>query len=373
MLMRALCQLLLEQQQVLLASSNTDLLRRIHLPLQQWYMLQPAADGSSLLLRWVAAREQLLPPRRWEGDPLTSGSSSSSAGGAAATGTGCMQEEPEEVVLLDAEQLEAVRASLASLKGPGSCAGSNGSNGCLQPPGDADVSLVVADTAVGDCDADAASAAPSCDQFHKLQPAQPLLLSCGLDAWVSAVFEASTATYTPPTAAPLITTAAAAAAAGAVGIAMGHLAHSALAGGQAPMTVHALQHQQALPPPMQHGLAVPPHQQQGLGHVGPSAVGQAHIGHFAGQHTLQTGAAAVHVAGTMQPAGAAAAAAGDHAGQHQQQQQQGLTEGASGVVDATTGATGGRGGAGGRGGRGRRNSSTGAGAGTGRKLRLSKV
>jgi hypothetical protein len=368
MLMRALCQLLLEQQQVLLACSNTDLLRRIHLPLQQWFMLQPAADGSSLLLRWVAAREQLLPPRRREGDTL---SSSSSAGGAAAAGGGCMQQE-EEVVLLDAEQLEAVRASLASLKGPGGCARSNGSNGCSQPPGDADGSLVLTDTAGGSSGGVAAPATSSCDQAHQ-QPAQPLLLSCGLDAWVSAVFEASTATYTPPTVAPVITTAAAAAAGGP---AMDQLPHSALAGGHA--TTQALPHPHALPHSMQHG-SMPQNQQQGLGFVGGrSAAAQAHTGRYAGQHTMQPGGAPV--AGTMQPVGApaaggSAAAGGVAAGagsmlpaadttyDHAQQQQRLAEEG----PDT---AAAGRGGGGGRGGRGRRSST---GAGTGRKLRLSKV
>lgn len=67
MLMRVVCQLLLEQQQVLLAASSHDIHRRCQTPLQHWYMLQPAADGCSLLLRCMATREQLLPPKGYMG------------------------------------------------------------------------------------------------------------------------------------------------------------------------------------------------------------------------------------------------------------------------------------------------------------------
>lgn len=46
-----------------MASSHHDLIRRCYQPLQQWYILQPVADGCSLLLRYMASGEQLLPPR----------------------------------------------------------------------------------------------------------------------------------------------------------------------------------------------------------------------------------------------------------------------------------------------------------------------
>jgi hypothetical protein len=140
MLMRALCQLLLEQQQVLVACARHDLLRRWPVPLLQWYMLQPAGDGSCLLARQMASREQLLPAR-------PAAASSGGAGGAArADGA---------VVLLDAETLEAARVSLQGLGG-------------WDPTGQL----------------------------------QPLLVSCGLDAWMASVMEGSTATYTPPPAPP---------------------------------------------------------------------------------------------------------------------------------------------------------------------------
>jgi hypothetical protein len=153
MLMPTLCQVLLEQQQVLVASSHHELLRRVQLPLLQWYMLQPAGDGSCLLLRQLACREQLLPPRSFL---------------AAATAS-------EDVVLLDAEQLEAVRASLQGLQGLQPGGGSDGRDG-----------NEAGDDEGGDGSGQAAEAA------------EPLLLSCGLDAWMASVMAASAGTYAPP-------------------------------------------------------------------------------------------------------------------------------------------------------------------------------
>lgn len=192
MLMRALCQLLLEEQQVLLAVSSHDLLRRIQTPLQQWYMLQPSADGSSLLLRWVASREQLLPPKQRDG---SSGGLCSTVGASAAAAAECVE---EQVVLLDAEQLDAVRASLAGLKGLRGTAAGGCCAGTQQGPAPAVSSQFNA--AVGaECGGAApADAAGTLGSDQQVVDHEPLLLSCGLDAWVTQVLEASAATYTPP-------------------------------------------------------------------------------------------------------------------------------------------------------------------------------
>jgi hypothetical protein len=56
MLMKALCHVLLETEQLLLLSSHHDVVRRCQQPLKQWYVVQPAGDGASLLLRYLACR-----------------------------------------------------------------------------------------------------------------------------------------------------------------------------------------------------------------------------------------------------------------------------------------------------------------------------
>lgn len=61
-MLRLLCQVLVQQQQVLIASSHHDIQARMHLPLQQYYCMQPATDGSSLLIWRLACKEQMLPP-----------------------------------------------------------------------------------------------------------------------------------------------------------------------------------------------------------------------------------------------------------------------------------------------------------------------
>lgn len=330
MLMRALCQLLLEQQQVLLASSRHDLLRRIQLPLVQWYMLQPAADGSGLLLRWLASREQLLPPKSRDSNAL-----GSSVGGAADSLAG-------EVVLLDAEQLESVRTSLAGLKGcvgSSSRGGCSGSYVCLGPPASA---AAAGDSSAGGQPADAQGTedlqvlAAGGEDHHQQQQ---LLLSCGLDDWVSAVLEASSATYTPPVcAAALGPPSGAGEVQAAVHPAPGLLAATHCEPGTAPPGLlqqrGSVQHQQ--------------HQQ----HQAPSNTGQ----HSAGQaqHVMAAG-------GGVQapPAAAGDVGAAPQLNHHNQAQQ-------AGAVQA-----GGGGGAGRGGGRaGRRTSTSSANA---RKLRLSKV
>lgn len=317
--MRALCQLLLEQQQVLLASSRHDLLRRIQLPLVQWYMLQPAADGSGLLLRWLASREQLLPPKSRDSNAL-----GSSVGGAADSLAG-------EVVLLDAEQLESVRTSLAGLKGRGgsSSGGCSGSYVFLGPP---DPAAAAGDSSAGGQPEDAQGtgdlqvlAAGGEDQQ---QQQQQLLLSCGLDDWVSAVLEASSATYTPP------------ACAAALGPPSG--------AGEVQGAVH--------PAP---GLLAPTHSEPGAAPPGllQQCGSMQHQQHQAGQHAA--GQHSVAAGGGVQepPAAAGDVGAAPELNNHNQAQQ----AGAAGVG----------GGAGRGGGRaGRRTSTSTANA---RKLRLSKV
>lgn len=343
--MRALCQLLLEQQQVLLASSHHDLLRRIRLPLQQWYMLQPAADGSGLLLRWVASREQLLPPKRRDSSAL-----GSSVGGSAAAA--CLE---NEVVLLDAEQLEAVRDSLASLQGFGGSSRGAGSGGCT-----GEAAQSTEEGGIGLCEGEdgGQSAAEELDALMveagegEAQGQQQLLLSCGLDDWLAAVLGASSATYTPPVVAPAAPTAAFAAGQ--------RLQQGPSAAAAGPASLAAAAAPQQL---VQH-----PHQPHPPVHVHVHGVGQT--GQHAGQH------------GGMGPAGGLAVPGGgnaahpgelpdcqDHTKQQQQQQHNQQMQQQPGYAE---GGAGGKAVGGGRGGgRGRRNSSSGAA--NGRKLRLSKV
>lgn len=376
--MRALCQLLLGQQQVLLASSNHDLLRRIQLPLQQWYMLQPAADGTGLLLRWVASREQLLPPKRSEGNAL-----GSSIGGSVAA------EGLEDVVLLDAEQLESVKASLASLSGLGgsigSCIGSQAAGQGGMDSADADATATEG-AAAGDAgDGAVQTETREVESPQQQCQVQPLLLSCGLDAWVSSVLEASTATYTPPAAAQVVgQPPSVPAAVAAAGPASALSALQGVHGGRAHLTAPTA----AQGPGAGVGGAVfgtGPEQQARQQYSNMQAQQQghwqeAHAGSM-GQHSMQ------HAAGFAPgglPPPAAGAASGMHnnvyshqqqamqASMHQQQQQQqpgqhDLPQ--AGAAEAGPAAASGRGG--GRGGRGRRNSNTGAA--NGRKLRLSKV
>lgn len=364
--MRALCQLLLEQQQVLLACSNHDLLRRIQLPLRQWYMLQPAADGSGLLLRWVASREQLLPPMRRDSSAL-----GSTVGCAAAAAAGeCFE---NEVVLLDAEQLEAVRDSLAGLKGLGGSSSSSSVGGI----GEEQQSALEADGVESGCCGAGAAAEDVCVQADRPGEAgdrpqgpvqvQPLLLSCGLDEWVSAVLGASSATYTPPAFDPA---AVAAAPAGQYmqhgGLAAAAAAGAITAGAAAVATTAAAQTAGA---GAAQQLMQRPHPQEGPG-------GGSHVAGSTGPHSgvpgaggvggaQQPGCRAEPVSAGMCPPAAAAAAGFDHP--DQPRQHQGHAEG--GGVAAESGS---RAGGGGRaGGRGRRNSNVAAA--TGRKLRLSKV
>jgi hypothetical protein len=216
MLMRAVCQLLIEHGQVLLACGSHDLHRRCSTPLLHWYMLQPAGDGCSLLLRCLASREQLLPPKGF-------------AGVMQQQMEGEADEEGEQVVLLDAEQLEAVRGSLAGLGlgenrddigSSGEFGGSGAVEGQLQPAsaaagaGVAAVDILTADAAAGN-GASAEAAALAQQQLPSAAGADappttsgnssralPLLLSCGLHEWVAAVLDSSAGTYTTPAVLP---------------------------------------------------------------------------------------------------------------------------------------------------------------------------
>jgi len=357
MLMRALCQLLLEEQQVLVAHSNHDLLRRIHMPLQQWYMLQPAADGSSLLLRWIASREQLLPPLARDSNGL-----GSCIGGAAAAAA---LQEPlaDQVVLLDAEQLESVRASLARLDGlnPGGSGSARQAVGAVSTAAEGQVAAACLDSE---------ASPPSTNDLEGLGSGQPLLLSCGLDAWVSAVLESSTATYTPQAAGPP------AAAPGRAPV--GAAGHSASAGQvmqdmrhpQAPTTAQTAGHG-CTPQPPAHTMppVMQPPVEQGSKQCGMDASSAGH-GRAGGQ-----GCAGSSVMPPIAPAGQSSYQQCQlHSAQQQQQQrvvpEAGMVSGGVSAGDAAPAAPAGRAAAG-RGGRGRRNSSSGTAA--GRKLKLSKV
>ncbi|KAF6256014.1 hypothetical protein COO60DRAFT_1641042 [Scenedesmus sp. NREL 46B-D3] len=150
---------------VLLACGSHDVHRRCSTPLLHWYMLQPAGDGCSLLLRCLASREQLLPPK-----------------GSAGLMQQQMGEDDEreeglggQVVLLDAEQLEAGAAA-----GEGALPAAAAAQPELHPAAAADVPV-------------ANSSSSS---------VLPLLLSCGLHEWVAAVLDSSAGTYTAPAVLP---------------------------------------------------------------------------------------------------------------------------------------------------------------------------
>ena len=194
--MQLLCQVLLEAGQVLVVRSQQDVGAQQQLPSPycQHYVLFPAADGRSLLLRYLASREQLLPlPEAYE-----------------VSAEQLQQQDKEQkdpaVLQLLQQQRELLAAGLAGIRSASLAAAVDVQLGCSKQrdPGGASAVVDKGDSAVPCCHA--GSSASSCSSAGGLSgttsSSMQWLLSCGSHQLVKQVLQQSTGCWQPPAQVP---------------------------------------------------------------------------------------------------------------------------------------------------------------------------